>query len=65
MSNSKKTTLKSQKTRNMAKYDEICTLLDEVESDLDEDVNDKMNDTDTIFFGNNEVDCNSGSVASA
>ena len=49
----------------MAKYDEICTLLNGVESDLDEDVNDKMNDTDTIFFGNDEVDCNSGSVASA
>ena len=32
----------------------------EVESDLDKDVDIKMNDSETEFFGNNELDYNSG-----
>ena len=36
--------------------DEIYALQDEVESGLDEDVDNKMNDSDTEFFVNNEVD---------
>ena len=34
-----------------------------MESDLDEDVDNEMNDSDTEFFGNDEVNYNSGSVA--
>ena len=46
MNNSrKKNTLQSQKKTGS---DEIYTLLDEVESDLDEDVDNEMNDSDTI-----------------
>ena len=36
-----------------------------MESDFDEDVDNEMNDSDTEFFGKNEVDYNPGSVASA
>ena len=49
--------------------DEIYALLGEVESDVDEDVNNEMNDSefqnDTEFLGNDEVDYNSGSAANA
>ena len=45
--------------------DKIYPLLDEVKSDLDEDVDNKMNDSDEKFFGNDEGDYNSGSVANA
>lgn len=45
--------------------DDIYALLDEVESDLNEDVNNETNDSDTEFVGNDEVDYNSGSVANA
>ena len=45
--------------------DEIYALLYEVESDLNEDVNNETNDSDTEFVGNDEVDYNSGSVANA
>ena len=45
--------------------DEICALLDEVESNLDEDVDNEMNDSDTEFSGNDELDYNAGSVANA
>ena len=46
-------------------FDKIYPLLDKVESDLDEDVDNKMNDSDEKFFGNDEGDYNSGSVANA
>ena len=36
--------------------DEIYVLLDEVESDLDEDVNNERNNSDKEFFGIDEVD---------
>ena len=36
-----------------------------MESDLDEDVDNKMNGSDEEFFRNDEVDYNSGSVANA
>ena len=42
---------------------EICALLDEVKSDLNEDVDNEMNDSDTKLFGKDEVDYNSSSVA--
>ena len=45
--------------------DEMYALLVEVESDLDDDVNNEMNDSDTEFFGNDELDYNSGSVENA
>ena len=45
--------------------DEMYVLLDEMESDLVEDVDNEMNDSDTEFFGNDELDYNSGSVANA
>ena len=41
-----------------------CILLDEVESDLDEDVDNEMNDIGSES-GNYEVDCHTGSVANA
>ena len=44
---------------------ETYTLLHEVENDLDEDVDNKMNDSDTEFSENDEVDYNSCSVANA
>ena len=34
-----------------------------MESDLDEDVDKEINDPDTEFFGNDELDYNCGSVA--
>ena len=34
-----------------------------MESDLDEDVDNEMNDSDKEFFGNDELDYNSDSVA--
>ena len=36
-----------------------------MEIDFDEDIDNEMNDSDTDFFGNDEVDYNSGSVANA
>ena len=36
-----------------------------MESDFDEDIDNEMNDSDMEFFGNDEVDYNSGSVANA
>ena len=36
--------------------DEIYALLDEVESALDEDVDNEINDSDTEFFVNDELD---------
>ena len=36
-----------------------------MESDLDEDVDNEMNDSDKEFFGNDELDYNSDSVANA
>ena len=36
-----------------------------MESDLDEDVDNEMNDSDKVFFGNDELDYNSDSVANA
>ena len=45
--------------------DEMYALLDEVESDLDEDVDNEINDSDKEFLGNDEPDYNSGSVANA
>ena len=47
-----KNTSKSQKTVS----DEIYVLLDEVESDLGEDVNNERNNSDKEFLGNDEVD---------
>ena len=44
---------------------EIYALLDEVESNLDKDVDNEMNDSDAEFFGNDELDYNAGSVANA
>ena len=35
-------------SQKKAGFDEIYTLLDELESDLDEDVDNEMNDSDTI-----------------
>ena len=43
--------------------DKMLALLDEVESNLHEDFDNEMNDSDTEFFGNNELDYNSVSVA--
>ena len=39
--------------------------LDVVESDLDKGVDNKINDSDTKIFGNDELDYNSGSLANA
>ena len=66
MNNSKKKTKKkyveiTEKTGS----DEMQALLDKVESDLDEDVDNEMNDSDKEFFGNDELDYNSDSVANA
>ena len=36
-----------------------------MESDLDEDVDNERNDSNTEFFGNGELGCNSGFVANA
>ena len=36
-----------------------------MESDLDEDVDNEMNDSDKEFFGNDDLDYNSDSVANA
>ena len=36
--------------------DEIYAVLDEVESALDEDVDNEINDSDTEFFVNDELD---------
>ena len=44
---------------------EIYALLDEVESDLDEEVDNELHNSDKKFFGNDEVDYNSSSVANA
>ena len=46
-------------------WNEIYALLDEVESDLDEEVDNELHNSDKKFFGNDEVDYNSGSVANA
>ena len=45
--------------------DETYALSDQVESDLDEDIENEINDSDMEFFGNDELDYNSGSVANA
>ena len=62
MKNSRKTYVEIAEKKGS---DEIYALLDEVESDLNEDVNNETNDSDTEFVGNEEVDYNSGSVANA
>ena len=43
----------------------MYALLDAVESDLDEDAGNEMNNSGKRFFGNYEVDCNSGFDANA
>ena len=66
MNNSRKKNVEITKNTGS---DEIYTLLDEVlwmkESALDEDVDNEINDSDTEFFVNDELDYKSGSVANA
>ena len=62
MNNSRKKNVEITKNTGS---DEIYAVLDEVESALDEDVDNEINDSDKEFFVNDELDYKSGSVANA